>query len=102
MPGCFSGTCHLLAVMLTEAKTLTSREKKLLRSMALGLSDHEIAIRIGGTEAQVATQRLRLLVKLNICSECEIAEAAERLARWPSRKTNFISKSPTRCVRSSP
>jgi len=63
---------------------LTSREKKILRRMALGRSDREIANEIGGTEAQVATQRLRLLVKLNICSKCEIAEAAERLAGWPS------------------
>jgi DNA-binding CsgD family transcriptional regulator len=70
--------------MLTGATSLTPRQKKLLRRMARGQSDHEIAIQIGGTEAQVATQRLRLLAKLRIYSDAEIAEAAERMARWPS------------------
>ena len=43
------------------ANGLTTREKKLLRRMALGQSDHAIAVDIGGTDAQVAAQRLRLL-----------------------------------------
>ncbi|MBR0696755.1 LuxR C-terminal-related transcriptional regulator [Bradyrhizobium lablabi] len=68
--------------MRTEARPLTAREKKLLRRMALGRSDYEIANQIGGTEAQVATQRLRLLRKLDIHAEREITDAAERLARW--------------------
>ncbi|MBR0692818.1 LuxR C-terminal-related transcriptional regulator [Bradyrhizobium lablabi] len=62
------------------ASELTAREKKLLRRMALGRSDYEIAIQIGGTEARIATQRLRLLRKLNIHSEGEIVDAAARLA----------------------
>jgi DNA-binding CsgD family transcriptional regulator len=56
---------------------------KLLRRMALGRSDHDIAKQIGGTEAQVATQRLRLLRKLNISSQDEIMEAAVGLGPWP-------------------
>ncbi|MBR0698238.1 LuxR C-terminal-related transcriptional regulator, partial [Bradyrhizobium lablabi] len=62
--------------MLTEARPLTAREKKLLRRTALGRSDYEIAKQIGGTDAQVATQRLRLLRKLDIHAEREITDAA--------------------------
>jgi len=64
--------------MLAEAKALTSREKKLVRRIALGRSDRKIAIQIGGTEAKIATQRRRVPAKLR--SKREIAEAAERLA----------------------
>ncbi|MBR0695816.1 LuxR C-terminal-related transcriptional regulator [Bradyrhizobium lablabi] len=73
-------------VTLAEGRPLTAREKQLLRRMALGQSDREIAIQIGGTEAQVATQRLRLLRKLNIRSAAEIMDAAGRLAPWPRQK----------------
>ncbi|WP_375789903.1 hypothetical protein ACE10Z_22845 [Bradyrhizobium sp. Pha-3] len=52
--------------------------------MALGRRDAEIAAQIGGTEAQVAVQRLRLLRKLKIQSQAQIVDAAEKLARWPS------------------
>ncbi|MBR0698231.1 LuxR C-terminal-related transcriptional regulator [Bradyrhizobium lablabi] len=72
--------------MLADATIITAREKKLLRRMALGRNDREIASQIGGTEAQVATQRLRLFRKLNISSKTEIAEAAERLARCRHRR----------------
>jgi DNA-binding CsgD family transcriptional regulator len=64
------------------ANGLTTRERKLLRRMALGQSDHAIAMDIGGTDAQIATQRLRLLRKLNIRSQAEIIAAATNLARW--------------------
>jgi DNA-binding CsgD family transcriptional regulator len=67
------------------ANGLTTREKKLLRRMALGQSDHAIAVDIGGTDAQVAAQRLRLLGKLNIRSQAEIIAAATKLARWMAR-----------------
>ncbi|WP_029081091.1 helix-turn-helix transcriptional regulator [Bradyrhizobium sp. th.b2] len=69
--------------MKTSAAPLTPREKQVLRRMALGRSDAEIARQIGGTEAQVATQRLRLLRKLKICSHAEIMEAAINLGPWP-------------------
>jgi len=62
---------------------LSPREKKLLRRMALGRRDAEIAVQIGGTEAQVSIQRLRLLRKLNIKSQAQLMDAADRLARWP-------------------
>lgn len=52
--------------------------------MALGRCDADIAAQIGGTEAQVSVQRLRLLRKLKIKSQAQIMDAAERLARWPS------------------
>ncbi|WP_029084588.1 MULTISPECIES: response regulator transcription factor [Bradyrhizobium] len=69
--------------MKTSAVPPTEREKQILRRMALGRSDAGIARQIGGTEAQVATQRLRLLRKLNICSHAEIIEAAINLGPWP-------------------
>jgi DNA-binding NarL/FixJ family response regulator len=53
--------------------------------MALGLTDHEIAIDIGGTDAQIAAQRLRLLKKLHVHSQAEIADAANKLAGWGNR-----------------
>ena len=62
---------------------LSPREKKLLKRMALGRRDAEIAVQIGGTEAQVSIQRLRLLRKLNIKSQAQLMDAADRLARWP-------------------
>ncbi|WP_375780876.1 hypothetical protein ACE103_20260 [Bradyrhizobium sp. ma5] len=61
--------------------------------MALGRRDREIAAQIGGTEAQVSVQRLRLLRKLKIHSQTQIADAAERLARWPSPRRRPTSSS---------
>ncbi|WP_084518761.1 MULTISPECIES: LuxR C-terminal-related transcriptional regulator [Bradyrhizobium] len=52
--------------------------------MALGRRDAQIAAQIGGTEAQVSVQRLRLLRKLKIHSLAQLVDAAERLAKWPS------------------
>ncbi|WP_414645584.1 hypothetical protein [Bradyrhizobium sp. 6(2017)] len=52
--------------------------------MALGRRDAEIAAQIGGTEAQVSVQRLRLLRKLKIQSQAQLVDVAEKLARWPS------------------
>jgi DNA-binding CsgD family transcriptional regulator len=66
---------------------LSSREKQLLRRLALRKSDQEIAISIGGTARQVAVQRERLLKKLNLTTQSEIVEAAARLAAWPKKST---------------
>ncbi|WP_375788172.1 LuxR C-terminal-related transcriptional regulator [Bradyrhizobium sp. Pha-3] len=63
---------------------LSPREKKLLRRMALGRRDAQIAAQIGGTEAQISVQRVRLLRKLKIHSHIQIMDAAKRLARWPA------------------
>lgn len=62
---------------------LSPREKQLLRRLALGKSDAEIAMQIGGPAERIAAQRQRLLDKLQISTQDEIAEAARRLARWP-------------------
>ena len=72
-----------LRAMKTSGLPLTPREEQVLRRAALGRSDADIARQIGGTEAQVATQRLRLLRKLKICSHAEIIEAAINLGPWP-------------------
>ncbi|WP_375784641.1 response regulator transcription factor [Bradyrhizobium sp. Pha-3] len=73
---------------------LSPREEQLLRRMALGRSDAEIARQIGGTEAQVATQRLRLLRKLKIRSKADIVEAARKPGIWWPRMTCPNSSQP--------
>jgi DNA-binding CsgD family transcriptional regulator len=60
---------------------LSPREKQLLRRLAQGKSDKQIAAQIGGTEQQIAAQRQRLIDRLEIRSPTELAAAAERLAR---------------------
>ncbi|MGV7219311.1 LuxR C-terminal-related transcriptional regulator [Bradyrhizobium sp. UFLA05-112] len=61
---------------------LSPREKQLLRRLAAGKTDAQIARHIGGTAEQVAEQRTRLLGKLKIGAPNEIADVAERLASW--------------------
>jgi DNA-binding CsgD family transcriptional regulator len=65
----------------TNAPLLTPREKRLLRRLAAGKTDRHIAWRLGGTIEQISEQRVRLLRKLNINSQAEIVDAAERLAK---------------------
>ncbi|MCP1765510.1 MULTISPECIES: LuxR C-terminal-related transcriptional regulator [Bradyrhizobium] len=62
---------------------LSPREKRLLRRLAAGKTDAQIAERLGGTAKQVSEQRARLLARLQINSPDEIADAAERWASWP-------------------
>jgi DNA-binding CsgD family transcriptional regulator len=63
---------------------LSSREKRLLRRLAAGKTDAEIAARLGGSAKQISEQRDRLLHRLGISSAAEIADAAERLASLKS------------------
>ena len=73
------------ALMMTERfPILTSREKKLLRRLAQGKADRAIAAEIGGTARQVERQREALLKKLQIKSQAQLAEAAYKLAYWPT------------------
>jgi DNA-binding CsgD family transcriptional regulator len=65
---------------------LTPREKQLLRRFAAGKTDAEIATHFGTRAKQFAEQRKRLLEKLGIKSEVEIAEIAKQLAPWPTYK----------------
>ena len=65
---------------------LTEREKQMLRRMAKGLSDREIAADIGGRPHQVYAQRQRLLTKLQIGSRQALIEAAQRWASWSATK----------------
>jgi DNA-binding CsgD family transcriptional regulator len=65
---------------------LSPREKQLLRRLAAGKSDAAIASHFGTPAKQVAEQRKRLLEKLGIKSEEEIAEVATQLALWPTYK----------------
>jgi DNA-binding NarL/FixJ family response regulator len=62
---------------------LSPREKLLLRRLARGMSDHDIAVDIGGTDKQIAEQKARLIGKLGIPAGADLTEAATRFARWP-------------------
>ena len=72
------------------ALILSPREKQLLRRLAKGKSDKQIAKEIGGTERQVATQRQTLRKKLQVQSEAQLAEAADRFASWPSKSMKAV------------
>ena len=66
--------------MITTELQLSPREKQLLRRLAAGKTDAEIALRLGGTREQISAQRARLLGRLGIGTAAEIADAAKRLA----------------------
>jgi DNA-binding CsgD family transcriptional regulator len=59
----------------------------MLRRLAKGMSDHMIAVQLGGKTEQVSAQRQRLCQKLHINSQAEVVEAAARLAHWSSSIT---------------
>ena len=62
---------------------LSPHEKRLLRRLAAGKTDAQIAERLGGTTKQVSEQRARLLARLQINSPDQIADAAKRWTNWP-------------------
>jgi len=66
---------------------LTPREKKLLRRLAKGKTDHAIGVEIGGTELQIAAQRQCLMKKLNITSDARLTAAAAEHAPWGNTET---------------
>jgi DNA-binding CsgD family transcriptional regulator len=68
---------------------LSPREKQLLRRLGAGRTDAEIASHFRCRAEQVSEQQARLLKKLGIISEAQIAETAARLARF----TNYKGKS---------
>jgi len=72
---------------------VTDREKRLLRRTAQGKTDYAIAREIGGTEKQIAGQRLALIRKLGIQSDAQLLAAADELAAWPAKK---VAKTATR------
>jgi len=65
---------------------VSSREKQLLRRLAQGKTDRQIAREIGGTESQVARQRQSLVGKLQIQSDAQLTKASDELAPWRSTK----------------
>jgi DNA-binding CsgD family transcriptional regulator len=65
---------------------LSPREKRMLRRLAQGMSDAEIAASIGGRADQVKNQRVRLLNRLQMTSQAEIIETAQRFAPWHPAK----------------
>ena len=65
---------------MSDVLPLSPREKLLLRRIAAGKTDAQIATRLGGSAKQIALQRARLLGKLGVNSTAEINDAAKRLA----------------------
>ena len=59
-------------------------EQKFLRLLAKGKTDEEIAVKIGGAERQIGEQRRRLIERLRIRSQAQLAAAAGQLAAWPT------------------
>ena len=72
---------------------LTSREKMLLRRLAQGKTDRKIAAEIGGQEDQIGLQRQRLIERLEIRSDEQLAARAKELAAWPVRTSHAIHAS---------
>ena len=71
---------------------LSPREKQLLRRLAKGKTDEEIAVKIGGTKDQIGAQRRRLIEKLRIQSQAQLVAAADQLAAWPARSKSVKSE----------
>jgi DNA-binding CsgD family transcriptional regulator len=76
------GAVSAKAVEMTEI-ILSPREKLLLRRLARGMSDRDIALKIGGTDKQIAEQKARLIGRLGIKTGADLTEAATRFAPWP-------------------
>ena len=64
---------------------LTPREKLLLRRLAHGRTDKQIAAEIGGREDQIGWQRRRLIERLQIRSPEHLEALAREFASWPER-----------------
>jgi DNA-binding CsgD family transcriptional regulator len=65
---------------------LSPREKRMLRRLAQGKTNKEIAQEIGGNAEQIAVQRGRLIRKLEIQSDEHLVSVANQLAPWRSRR----------------
>jgi len=62
------------------------REKQLLRCFAQRKSNHEIAIQLGGSVAQVEAQRKRIMKKFDIKTQAQFVAIAEQFAAYPNRR----------------
>jgi DNA-binding CsgD family transcriptional regulator len=66
--------------------TLSPREKRMLRRLAQGKTNKEIAQEIRGNAEQIAVQRARLIRKLEIQSDEHLISVANQLAPWTARR----------------
>ena len=64
---------------------LSPQEKKLLRRFAKGKTNKQIATEFGCRPSLIAAQRQRIVEKLEIGSQAQLAVAAHKFASW-SRK----------------
>jgi DNA-binding NarL/FixJ family response regulator len=64
---------------------LSPQEKKLLRRFAKGKTNEQIATEFGCRPSLIAAQRQRIVEKLEIGSQAQLAVAAHQFASW-SRK----------------
>ena len=63
---------------LDRYETLTSREREVFRMVAEGLTDPEIATRLGISSGIVETHRFDLMQKLDLHTEAELIRFALR------------------------
>jgi DNA-binding CsgD family transcriptional regulator len=66
---------------------LSPREKKLLRRIASGKTDKEIAQELGDREDRIVAQRRRISENLQIQTDEQLVILAGRLANWPHRRS---------------
>ncbi|AND90381.1 transcriptional regulatory protein [Bradyrhizobium diazoefficiens USDA 110] len=64
---------------------LTPREKKLLRRLAQGKTDQQIATEIGGRKDQIALQRKSLIERLQVQSQEQLEALVHEFASYPER-----------------
>ena len=70
----------------TKDHKLSSQQKKLLTRFARGKTDEKIAREFGCHADLIAAQRQKIMEKLEIRSQAQLAAAARQFAGWPRPK----------------
>jgi DNA-binding CsgD family transcriptional regulator len=66
---------------------LTPRDKRLLRRLAQGKTDVEIAKEMGCKEHHISTHRQRIVENLQITSHEQLVVMTHQFAPWPARSS---------------
>ena len=64
---------------------LSQQQKKLLRRLAKGQTDEQIGREFAIRADLIAAQRQKIMEKLGIRSQAQVAAAADQFACWPRR-----------------
>jgi DNA-binding CsgD family transcriptional regulator len=74
--------------LVPKDNALSRQQKKLLRRFARGKTDQQIAREFRCRADLIAAQRQRIMEKLEISSQAQLAAAARQFANWPQAETN--------------